>query len=553
MISAYDGYPSGPPLAGHIETGSGNNKGIQQEKMSNQDTEEPRRVGLLRSSGLVSLLTMLSRILGLVRDMVIANFFGAGAGADVFFLAFKIPNFFRRLFAEGAFSQAFVPVLTEYRELKSSTDVRDLVNKVSGTLGTTLLFITILGVLGASVVVSVFAAGFVYNGEFEKIALATDMLRLTFPYLFFISMTAFVGAVLNSAGKFGPPAFTPVLLNVCLIGSAIFLRPLLEVPVMSLAWAVLLAGIAQLCFLLPFVAREGLFPRPQLGFKDEGVKRILILMVPAMFGVSVGQINLLLDTVLASFLETGSLSWLYYSDRLLELPLALFGITIATVILPGLSREHATGSAVEFSNTLNWALRMVLAIGLPSSIALIILSEELIATLFFMGEMTERDVEMAALSLKAYGVGLLGHMIVKVMAPGYFSRQDTKTPVKYGIIALTSNMVLNLILVWYLKHAGLALATSLSAFINAGLLWYGLKKSGVLLVDDGWVRFFLQVVFANTILCMMLSFFVPSLSVWFELGFWHRVGLMLLVSGIGVGVYCISLLLTGFRFRQMLK
>jgi putative peptidoglycan lipid II flippase len=251
---------------------------------------------------------MLSRILGLVRDMVIANFFGAGAGADVFFLAFKIPNFFRRLFAEGAFSQAFVPVLTEYRELKSSTDVRDLVNKVSGTLGTTLLFITILGVLGASVVVSVFAAGFVYNGEFEKIALATEMLRLTFPYLFFISMTAFVGAVLNSAGKFGPPAFTPVLLNVCLIGSAIFLRPLLEVPVMSLAWAVLLAGIAQLCFLLPFVAREGLFPRPQLGFKDEGVKRILTLMVPAMFGVSVGQINLLLDTVLASFLETGSLS-----------------------------------------------------------------------------------------------------------------------------------------------------------------------------------------------------------------------------------------------------
>ena len=512
-----------------------------------------RSRGLLKSSGLVSLLTMLSRVLGLIRDMVVANFFGAGAGSDVFFLAFKIPNFFRRLFAEGAFSQAFVPVLTEYRELRSSADIQELVNKVSGTLGATLLFITILGVLGASVVVSIFAAGFVYNQEVEKLALATEMLRFTFPYLFFISMAAFLGAVLNSAGKFGPPAFTPVLLNVCLIGCAIFLRPYLEVPVMSLAWAVLLAGIAQLCFLLPFVAKEGLLPRPQLGFKDEGVKRILTLMIPAMFGVSVGQINLLLDTVLASFLETGSLSWLYYSDRLLELPLALFGITIATVILPSLSREHASGSASEFSNTLNWALRTVIAIGLPASIALVILAEPLITTLFYLGEMTERDVEMAAFSLKAYGVGLLGHMVVKVMAPGYFSRQDTSTPVKYGIIALTTNMVLNLLLIWHLKHAGLALATSLSAFINASLLWYGLRRAGVLVADEGWLKFFAQLAFANTILCMMLVFYVPSQAIWFELGFWTRAGLMLLISAIGVGVYCGSLLLVGFRFRQVLR
>jgi putative peptidoglycan lipid II flippase len=522
--------------------------------MSNQELEKPRKVsGLLRSSGLVSAMTMLSRVLGLIRDMVVANFFGAGAGADVFFLAFKIPNFFRRLFAEGAFSQAFVPVLTEYRELRSAADVRDLVNKVSGTLGATLLFVTILGVLGASLVISVFAAGFVYNEEFEKLALATDMLRLTFPYLFFISMAAFVGAVLNSAGSFGPPAFTPVLLNICLIGSAIFLRPYLEVPVMSLAWAVLIAGFAQLCFLLPFLARENLLPRPQLGFKDEGVRRILTLMLPAMFGVSVGQINLLLDTVLASFLETGSLSWLYYSDRLLELPLALFGITIATVILPSLSREHASGSPEEFSNTLNWALRMVLAIGVPSSIALFVLSENLITTLFFLGEMTERDVEMAAFSLKAYGLGLVGHMVVKVMAPGYFSRQDTSTPVKYALIALTANMVLNFLLVWHLKHAGLALATSLSAFINAGLLWYGLRKTGVLIKDDGWLKFSAQLLFANAILCIMLVFCVPPQSTWFELEFFSRIGLMLLVSGVGVGVYCGALLLTGFKFRKMLR
>jgi len=522
--------------------------------MSNHNTEKSRPVsGLLRSSGLVSVMTMFSRVLGLVRDMVVANFFGAGAGADVFFLAFKIPNFFRRLFAEGAFSQAFVPVLTEYRELKSTAEVRDLIDKVSGTLGATLLFITILGVLGASAVVSVFAAGFVYHGEVEKLSLATEMLRLTFPYLFFISMTAFAGAILNSAGKFGPPAFTPVLLNLSLIGSALFLRPYLEVPVMSLAWAVLLAGIAQLCFLLPFLGKENLLPRPRFGFRDEGVKRILTLMIPAMFGVSVGQINLLLDTVLASFLETGSLSWLYYSDRLLELPLALFGITIATVILPSLSREHASGSPEEFSRTLNWALRMVFAIGVPASIGLIILSESLITTLFYLGEMTERDVEMAAFSLKAYGLGLIGHMVVKVMAPGYFSRQDTSTPVKYGIIALSANMVLNFLLVWHFKHAGLALATSLSAFINAGLLWYGLRSAGVLVVTEGWPRFFGQLVFANGILCMMLVVLVPSQVYWFELGFWPRAGLMLLVCTGGISVYSGALALAGFKFRQMVR
>jgi len=522
--------------------------------MSNQESEKKRRgSGLLRSSSIVSVMTMLSRVLGLVRDMVVANFFGAGAGSDVFFLAFKIPNFFRRLFAEGAFSQAFVPILMEYRELRSAGEVRDLVNKVSGTLGATLLFITILGVLGASFVVSVFAAGFVYHNEVEKLALATDMLRLTFPYLFFISMAAFAGAILNSAGKFGPPAFTPVLLNLSLIGSALFLRPYLEIPVMSLAWAVLLAGFAQLCFLMPFVAREDLLPRPQLGFNDPGVKRILTLMLPAMFGVSVGQINLLLDTVLASFLATGSLSWLYYSDRLLELPLALFGITIATVILPNLSREHASGSPEEFSRTLTWALRMVFVVGVPASIALVVLSENLITTLFYLGEMTERDVEMAAFSLRAYGIGLIGHMVVKVMAPGYFSRQDTSTPVKYGIIALTSNMVLNLLLVWQFKHAGLALATSLSAFINAGLLWYGLRKAGVLVRDEGAPKFFVQMVFANSILCIMLIFLVPPQAHWFELGFWSRAGLMLLVCVGGIGIYCGALALAGFKFRQMVR
>ncbi|MEX0941078.1 MAG: murein biosynthesis integral membrane protein MurJ [Pseudomonadales bacterium] len=509
--------------------------------------------GLLKSSGVVSAMTMLSRVFGLARDMVIAYFFGSSAGADSFFLAFRIPNFFRRLFGEGAFSQAFVPVLTEYRSKRTAEEVKDLVDKVSGTLGVNLVIITLLGVVGAQVVISIFAAGFVYNGQAEKLDLATDMLRLTFPYLMLISLTAFAGGILNSFGRFAIPAFTPVLLNLSLILCAVYLRPWLETPVMALAWAVLIAGVAQLTFQLPFLARIDLLPRPKVDFKDEGVRKILTLMLPALFGVSVGQINLLLDTVLASFLETGSLSWLYYSDRLLELPLALFGITIATVILPSLSREHADESPQEFGKTLDWAIRMVFLIGVPASIALVLLSESLITTLFYQGEMTRRDVTMASLSLGAYGVGLLGHMLVKVLAPGYFSRQDTATPVRYGIVALVSNMILNLILIWHLKHAGLALATSISAFINAGLLWYGLGRAGVLIKVPGWAKFAGQVIIASVAMCVVLVLLTPEQQRWFEMAFWERFGAMLLICIGGVVTYAAFLFMSGFRPRQMVR
>jgi putative peptidoglycan lipid II flippase len=526
--------------------------------MDNPDShEESDKIstgrGLLRSSGLVSVMTLVSRVFGVIRDMVVAFFFGAGAAADVFFLAFKIPNFFRRLFAEGAFSQAFVPVLTEYRTQRGPKAVRHLIDRVSGTLGLVLLVITALGALGAAGLISVFAAGFVYHGEAEKVALATEMLRLTFPYLMFISLTALAGSILNSFGRFGAPAFTPVLLNLTLIGCALWLRPQLDVPIMALAWGVLFAGMVQLAFLLPFLHAAGLLPRPKVDFRDPGVKRILLLMLPGIFGVSVGQINLLLDTVLASFLETGSLSWLYYSDRLLELPLALFGITIATVILPSLSREHASASPAAFSATLDWAIRMVCVVGVPASAALVVLSESLITTLFYQGEMTPRDVTMASYSLKAYGLGLLGHMLVKVLAPGYFSRQDVRTPVRYGIMALVANMVFNLLLVWEFKHAGLALATSMSAFLNAGLLFFGLRRVGVLVFNPGWLKFALQVLMANGFMCGVLVLLAPEQSAWLLMPFWERLAVMLLICAGGALSYAAVLQVSGFKFKQMVR
>jgi putative peptidoglycan lipid II flippase len=513
---------------------------------------ENRGEGLVRSSSVVSVMTLLSRFLGLARDMVIANFFGAGAGADSFFLAFKIPNFFRRLFGEGAFSQAFVPVLSEYRGKHSHGEVRRLVAAIGGSLGLNLAVLTILGVLGAPLVIALFAVGFVYGGETEKLALASDMLRLTFPYMFLICMTAFAGSVLNSYGRFGPPAFTPVLLNLSLILAAVFITPYMQTPVVALAWGVLVAGILQLLFQLPFLAQANLLVWPKVDFSHPGVKQVFTLMLPALLGVSVGQINLLLDTVLASFLPTGSISWLYYSDRLLELPLALFGITIATVILPSLSRQQTADEAA-YRETLGWAVKMVFVIGLPASLALVVLSEHLIVSLFFLGELTERDAQMSGMSLAAYGVGLLGHMLVKVLAPGYFARQDTKTPVRFGIIALVANMIFNLLLVWPLQHVGLALATSMSAFLNAGLLWWGLRRAGHFSVPAGWGPFLLRVAFANGVMLALLIFTLPQQSVWFELGFIPRLGWMMGICLAGAATYGIALLLTGFKPRELLK
>jgi putative peptidoglycan lipid II flippase len=379
------------------------------------------------------------------------------------------------------------------------------------------------------------------------------MLRITFPYLFLISLTAFAGSVLNSYGRFAVPAFTPVLLNVIIIGAALLLAPVMDRPVMALAWGVILAGLVQLLFQLPFLKQINLLMRPRWGWRSEGVVQIRRLMLPALFGVSVGQLNLLLDTILASFLEDGSVSWLYYSDRLMELPLGVFGIAIATVILPSLSRKHAQESAEAFSATLDWAVRMVLLIGLPAALALAVLAEPLLITLFQYGEFSPADVEKATLSLQAYSFGLLGFMLVKVLAPGYFARQDTRTPVSIGIKAMVSNMVFNLILIFPLAHAGLALATSLSAFVNASLLFLGLRRDGVYHNSPGWLVFSGRLLLANVALVAVIYHLSPDADTWLSWTWLERSMRMAILVGAGVLVYCTVLFVAGLRKRHLIE
>ncbi|MEO1898761.1 MAG: murein biosynthesis integral membrane protein MurJ, partial [Methylococcales bacterium] len=335
---------------------------------------------LFKSTAIVSSMTMISRVLGFIRDMLFARVFGIDSATDAFFVAFKIPNFMRRLFAEGAFSQAFVPILSDYKEQGSQQALKLFIDRTAGTLALILLLVTIVGVIAAPLLITLFAPGFIH--EQKQFDLTVQMLRITFPYLFFISLVAFAGGILNSHGKFAIPAFTPVFLNLCMIAAAIWLSPLMPEPIVALAWGVFAAGIVQLLFQVPALHRLGLLPSFQLGFKDPGVKRILKMMLPALFGVSVTQINLLLDTLIASFLVAGSVSWLYYSDRLVEFPLGIFGIALATVILPNLSKNHAANDPVEFSKSMDWALRLVLLIGLPASVGLLILAEPMLSTLF---------------------------------------------------------------------------------------------------------------------------------------------------------------------------
>lgn len=494
-------------------------------------------------------MTLLSRILGFVRDVVIARIFGASLAADAFFVAFKIPNLFRRLFAEGAFSQAFVPVLAEYRERRGDAEVGELVGATAGTLAVVLTGFVALGVITAPLLIVVFAPGFV--GEDAKLDLAAALLRLTFPYLLLISLTALAGAVLNTFGRFSIPAFTPALLNVALIACALFLAPRLDEPVLALAVGVLIGGLAQLALLLYALGRLGLKIRPVVSFAHTGVRKILRLMGPAIFGVSVAQINLLLDTVIASFLETGSISWLYYADRLVEFPLGVFGIALATVILPVLSTRHTEGNTERFSATLDWALRWVLLIGTPSAVALAVLAGPTISTLFQYGALDQHDVTMSARALIAYSGGLLAFILIKVLAPGFYARQDTRTPVRIGIIAMSANMVLNLVLVFPLAHAGLALATTLSAYLNAGLLWWGLRRAGVCRAAPGWPAFLVRVALATAAMAAALLWWLEPLAVWSAWTGGQRS--VQLGHGIllGAGVFVATLVLSGMRPRNM--
>ncbi len=516
----------------------------------------PLSPSLLRSTAIVGAMTLLSRVLGFLRDIILARAFGADGTTDAFFLAFKIPNFLRRLFAEGAFSQAFVPVFTEYKEKRDQEQLRDLIDHVTGTLGGILLAVTLLGIIAAPALVMLFGPGFA--DEPQRFTLAEDMLRLTFPYLLFVSLTALSAGVLNSYDRFALPAFTPVVLNLCLITAALWLAPKMAVPVEALAWGVLAAGALQLLIQLPGLARLRLLPRPRWGWRHSGVRRVIKLMIPALFGSSVAQINLLLDTVIASFLVAGSISWLYYSDRLVELPLGLLAIALSTVILPHLSRHHSQAAQQDFHATLDWALRWVILVGLPATLGLLLLAGPILATLFYGERFDQHDLDMARMSLMAYTLGLPAFMLVKVLAPGYYARQDTRTPVRIGIIAMVANMVLNLLYVlpWVWSdtpgaHTGLALATATSSWINAALLYRGLRHQGHLEHQAGWGRFILRLLAAGGAMLALLLALTPPLEHWLAADTLQRAGWLLGLIGAGAAVYFALLAATGLRPRHL--
>ena len=510
-------------------------------------------------------MTLVSRVLGFARDVVLARWFGATAAMDAFVVAFKIPNFLRRMFAEGSFSLAFVPVLTEYRERGDPRAMKSLIDATAGSLMAVLLAITGIGMLAAPVVVGIFAPGFLDDPE--RFGPASEMLRVTFPYLLFVSLTALAGGILNTLGRFALPALTPALLNVSMIVAAVAFSGYFELPIKAVAWGVFVAGIAQLAVLLPSLARHGVLPVPRPDFRHPGVRRIMKLMLPTLFGSSVAQINLLIDTLIASLLITGSISWLYYADRLMEFPLGVFGVALSTVILPSLASLHARAERNRFRATLDWALLLGLLIGLPSAIGLAVLAGPVIVTLFHHGAFAADDAQMASWALMAYCAGLPAFIGVKILAPAYFSRQDTSTPVRIAVTALVFNMLLNVVFVLAITrwlsggdfsagllatlaahpgaHVGLAAASSLSAWLNAGLLWWFLRGPG-LAPRLPWKRTG-QIAFAGLVMAMALVALAPPLETWIEAEVWRRAGwLGLAVSG-GAAVFTLTLVLAGLR------
>jgi putative peptidoglycan lipid II flippase len=507
--------------------------------------------GLLRNTSIVGGMTLTSRILGLVRDIVLARVFGAGLIMDAFLVANRIPNMLRRFFAEGAFSQGFVPVMARYSEQRPE-EAREFVDSVAGTFGLVLFIVTLLGVIAAPVLVAIVAPGFI--GDDGRFDIAALMLRFTFPYLLFVSLTAFAGGILNTYGRFAVPAFTPVLLNLSLIAAAIWLAPALPEPGMALAYAVLLAGFLQLAFQLPFLSRIGLLPRPRWRPAHAGVRRVGTLMLPAIFGSSVAQINVLVGGVIASTLGVGKISLLYYSDRLMEFTLGIFGIALATVILPVLSRQAANQSMTLFSATMNWSMKLVLLIALPAAVGLVVLAEPLVATLFYGGEFDDDDVRLTGIALQAFAVGLIGFSFVKILAPAYFAREDTRTPVRTGLVALGVNVVLSIVLAWWLTsigyaapHAGLALSISVAACVNALLLLRGLFRDGILGWAAGWGAFLVRLVLANAAMIAVLYALERSLAWWLDATMWARAGWLGVSILAAMTVYFAALFILGLR------
>ena len=510
-------------------------------------------MNLLKTLATVGSMTFASRILGFVRDTLIARVFGAGMATDAFFVAFKIPNLLRRISAEGAFSQAFVPILAEYKKQRTHDETQALINHVATLLGLFLVVVTIVGMLAAPWVVQVSAPGFAADAT--KFDLTVNLLRVTFPYIFFISLVSLAGGVLNTYGNFSVPAFTPVWLNVSFIIAALFVVPYFGGSVKVLAWAVFVGGILQLLYQVPYLLKIGLIPRFELNLHDEGVWRILKLMGPAIFGVSIAQISLLINTIIASLLVSGSVSWLYYADRLMEFPTGVLGVALGTILLPSLSKSVADEADSEYSQLLDWGLRLTFMLALPAAAALAVLSVPLVAGLFKYGAFTAHDVQMTKTALMAYSLGLLGLILVKVLAPAFYSRQNIKTPVKIAIFTLIATQAMSLFFVFVLRlnHAGLALAIGLGACINAGLLYYHLRKANVFKPQAGWVLFLVKLLVAVTLMALALYFAAGPDSLWLHYKVMpkllHLLGLLVL----GSGVYFAALYLMGFRVQDFMR
>ena len=508
-------------------------------------------MNLLKALATVSSMTLLSRILGFVRDFVIARAFGAGAVTDAFFVAFRLPNLLRRLFAEGAFSQAFVPILAEYKNKREAEETRRLADHVATLLFLALLAVTLLGIALTPILIYVSAPGFAAAAA--KFELTVQLTRIAFPYILFISLVSLAGGILNTWSRFAVPAFTPVLLNLSFIGMALFAAPYFDPPVLALAWAVFLGGVLQLALQLPFLAKIGMLPRFSFTLADEGVNRILKLMLPALLGVSVSQISLLINTIFASFLPSGSVSWLYYADRLMEFPAGLLGAALGTILLPSLARSHADNDRSEFSALLDWGLRLTFLLTLPAALALALLAVPLLATLFNYGAFQADDVLKSSDALVAYSVGLTGLILVKVLAPGFYARQDVRTPVKIALVTLVATQAMNAAFIVPLQHAGLALSIGLASCLNAALLWRGLRRRGDFVPQPGWSAFGLKLVAALAVMGAALWFGMGQQANWIGAPPLARVlHLSALVTGGGTA-YFGTLWLLGFRLKDFTK
>jgi len=504
-------------------------------------------MSLLRALAAISSLTFVSRVLGFARDFFIARLFGASLATDAFFVAFKIPNLLRRLFAEGAFSQAFVPILAEQKN-KNPSEVRDLIDRVATLLSIALVIAAALGMAAAPLIVYLTAPGFA--AEPGKFALTVELLRITFPYIIFISLVSLSAGILNTWNRFSIPAITPALLNVAFIVGALFFADFFDPPVLVLAWAVFAGGVLQLALQIPVLARLGLLPRWRLDLRHPGVRRILFLLVPAAFGVSVSQVSQLINQVFASFLVTGSVSWLYYADRLMEFPAGMLGVAVGTILLPSLSRYHAGDAREEYSRLLDWGLRVTLVLALPAAAALAVLAIPLIATLFHYGRFGIEDAWMTRQALVAYSVGLVGMILVKILAPGFYARQNVVTPVRIGIATLVATQVMNLALIGPLRHAGLALAIALGACLNAGLLYRYLRAHGIYSPLAGWGGFALKIAVAVAVMAAALYFAMGSPEWWLAAGWQAKLAALVALVVLGVAVYAGCLFAMGFRPRQ---